>query len=53
MRFKVKKALYPCGTNNDSWQLMNLIVDDDIPSTEIIFPLEGTKWTRAFTLVHS
>ena len=35
MRFKVKKALYPCGTNNDSWQLMNLIVDDDIPSTEI------------------
>lgn len=35
MRFKVKKALYPHGTNNDSWQPMNLIVDDDIPCTEI------------------
>ena len=35
MRFKVKKALYPCGTGNDSRKLMNLIVDDDIPNTEI------------------
>lgn len=35
MRFKVKKALYPCGTGNDSRKLINLIVDDDIPNTEI------------------
>lgn len=43
MRFKVKKALYPHGTNNDSWQPMNLIVDDDIPCTEINRHLEKSS----------
>ena len=49
MRFKVKKALYPHGTNNDSWQPMNLIVDDDIPCTEmqILFIPQSSSLSEA------